>query len=200
MLNDFRRELDLAKSLEPNSRLAMQWRNDQMTYEMLARRAGIDIPIDLERLNAPQAEPERFPVAQFEAKDFSGKTWNLAALQGKVTYVGIWRSGCGGACGAALQGVQQLYERWKGRSDRAVLTISVDENVAIAESLMKDNECSFPMIYGAEIAVRFLPNGGWPTAWLIDPKGRRLQRRLPYPSDETIPKIEEMADRIELSQ
>ena len=196
MLNDFRRELDLAKSLEPTT----QWRNDQFTYEMLARRAGIDIPIDLERLNAPQAEPERFPVAQFEAKDLSGKTWSLADLQGKVTYVGIWRSGCRGACGAALQGVQQLYERWKGRSDRAVLTISVDENVAIAESLMKDNEYSFPMIYGAEIAVKFLPNGGWPTAWLIDPKGRRLQRRLPYPSDETIPKIEEMADRIELSQ
>jgi hypothetical protein len=200
MLNDFRRELDLAKSLETTSGLARQWRNDQITYEMLARRAGIDIPINLELLNTPQAEPERFPVAQFEAKDLSGKTWSLADLQGKVTYVGIWRSGCRGACGAALQGVQQLYERWKGRTDRAVLTISADENVAIAEALMKDNEYSFPMIYGAEIAVNFLPNGGWPTAWLIDPKGRRLQRRLPYPSDETIPKIEEIADRIELSQ
>src|SRR6266478_3931827 len=55
MLNDFRRELDLSKSLEPTSGLARQWRNDQITYEMLARRAGIDIPIDLERLNTPQA-------------------------------------------------------------------------------------------------------------------------------------------------
>src|SRR5260370_9710368 len=179
MVTDFRRERDLSKYLETTSGLARQWRNDQITYEMLARRAGIDIPIDLERLNAPQAEPERSPVAPFEAKDLSGKTWSLADLQGKVTYVGIWRSGCSEACGAALQGVQQLYERWKGRTDRAVLTISVDANVAIAESLMKDNEYSFPMIYGAEIAVRFLPNGGWPTAWKepygnLDRKSTRL--------------------------
>jgi hypothetical protein len=199
MLNDFRRELDLSKSLEPTSRLARQWRNDQITYEMLARRAGIDIPINLELLKPPQAEPERFPVAPFEAKDLSGKTWSLADLQGKVTYVGIWRSGCE-ACGATLQGVQQLYERWKDRTDRAVLSISVDANIAIAEALMKDNEYSFPMIYGAEIAAKFLPNGGWPTAWLIDPKSRRLQKRLPFPSDESIPKIEEIADKMEVTQ
>jgi len=81
-----------------------------------------------------------------------------------------------------------------------VLTISVDANVAIAESLMKDNEYSFPMIYGAEIAEKFFPGGGWPTAWLIDPKGRRVLRHVPYPSDETILKIEEIADKIEVTQ
>lgn len=186
LLNDFRRELDQSKPLYAGSRLAAQWRADQVMYGMLARRAGIDVPLDTELLNPSPAVEERYPVGHFEAKDFSGKTWSLADLRGKVTYIIVWKNGCGGTCQAALQGVQKLYERWKGRADRAVLAISVDENPAIAKSFMKENEYSFPMIYGTEIADKFVPGGGWPTAWLIDPQGRRFRRPLPLPSDQTI--------------
>lgn len=175
LLNDFRRELDQSRPLQAGSRAAQEWRGEQTRYGMLARRAGIDVPLDPELLNpGPQVE-ERYPVAHFEAKDFSGKTWSPADLRGKVTYLIVWRMGCGGPCQGAVQGVQQLYDRWKSRGDRAVLAISVDENPAIAESFMKENEYSFPMIYGPEIAVKFVPGGGWPTAWLIDPQGRRFR-------------------------
>jgi hypothetical protein len=166
---------------------------------MLARKAGIDVPLDVELLTARPAEQERFPVAQFEAKDRSGKTWSLADLGGRVTYVSVWRTSCG-SCGGALAGVQQLYERWKGRIDRAVLTISVDANAAIAESFMKENGYTFPMIYGMEIAEKFFPGGGWPHEWLIDPEGRRVRQRPLRASDRTILTIEEMADKIAVVQ
>lgn len=200
LLNEFRRELDQSRPLHAGGRLAAQWRADQLMYGVLASRAGIDVPRDNELLSLSPSVEERYPVAHFEAKDFSGKTWSLAGLQGKVTYIVVWRVGCGGPCQAALQGVQQLYERWKGRGDRAVLAISVDENPAIAESFMKENEYSFPMIYGAEIADKFVPGSAWPTAWLIDPQGRRYRRSLPPPSDQTIPRIEELADHVAETQ
>jgi thiol-disulfide isomerase/thioredoxin len=199
LLNDFRRELDQSKPLHAGSRLAEQWRSEQTIYGMLARKAGIDVPIDPELLHPGPPVDERYPVAHFETKDFSGKTWSLADLRGKVTYIIVWKIGCG-SCQAALQGVQQLFERWKNRGDRAVLAISVDESPAIAESFMKENEYSFPTIYGTEIAAKFVPGGGWPTAWLIDPQGRRFRRRLPPPSDQTISKIEELADKVAVIQ
>ena len=123
LLNDFRRELDQSKPLQAGGRLAEQWRREQMMYGMLARRTGIDVPLDTELLR-PSPQVEEYPVAHFEAKDFSGKTWSLADLRGKVTYIIVWRIGCGGPCQGALQGVQQLYERWKSRGDRAVFWAS----------------------------------------------------------------------------
>ena len=197
LLSDFRRELDQSKPADATGRAAASWRNNQISYLMLARQAGLDV--SLEDVSSKPEEPERYPVADFEAKDLSGKTWRLADLQGKVTYVHLWRSGCGGPCNAGLPGVQQLYERWKNRIDRAVLTISQDENPAIAESFIKENGYSFPVICGVEIAAKFGVMG-YPRELLIDPQGRRLQRHTPRASDETIGAIEEMADKFSVTQ
>jgi len=199
LLADLRHQLDESKPSNGAAGLAASWRHGEFTYRMLARKAGLDVPLDVELLTGRPPEEVRQPVAPFEAKDLSGKTWSLADLKGKVTYVHLWHSGCGGPCSAGLQGIQQLYERWKGRSDRAVLTISQDENPAITESFMKENEYSFPMIYGTEIAQKFGATG-WPVELLIDPQGRRVLRHPPRASAETIGRIEEIADKIAATQ
>jgi AhpC/TSA family len=195
LLSDFRRELDQSKPADTTGRARSAWLSDEMSYSMLARQAGLEIPTDGLRISHPE-EPERYPIPEFEAKDLSGKTWSIADLQGKVTYVLLWRTGCGGSCDPILGGVQQLYERWKNRIDRAVLTISQDENPAIAASIMKDAGYSFPVICSVGISEKFVPGGGWPQEALIDPQGRRLQRRPPRASGETIGEIDEMADKI----
>ena len=197
LLSDFRRELDQSKPSDTTGRAGSSWRSNQVIYSMLARQAGLDVSI--EELSHNPEEPERYPVSDFEAKDLSGKTWRLADFQGKVTYVHLWRSGCGGPCNAGLPGVQQLYERWKNRIDRAVLTISQDENPAIAESFIKENGYSFPVICGVEIAAKFGVTG-YPRELLIDHQGRRIHRHPPRASDETIGLIEEMADKIGVTQ
>ena len=61
---------------------------------------------------------------------------------------------------------------------------------------MKENEYSLPMIYGTDIAEKVHPGAGWPQEWLIDPQGCRLRRLPPRAFQETILKIEEMADKI----
>jgi hypothetical protein len=199
LLSDFRRELDQSKPTNATGRAASSWRSGQMTYSMLARQAGLDVPIDSLRNSHPE-EPERYPVPEFEAKDLSGKSWSIADLQGKVTYILLWRTGCGGSCDSILGGVQKLYDNWKNRIDRAVLTISQDENPAIAASIMKDGGYSFPVICSLGISEKFIPGGGWPQEVLIDPQGRRLQRRPPRASEETIGQIEEISDKIGITQ
>jgi hypothetical protein len=195
LLSDFRRELDQSKPADTTGRAARSWRSDQMSYSMLARQAGLDVPMDDLRISNRE-EPERYPVPEFEAKDLSGRSWTRTDLQGKVTYLVLWRTGCGGMCEAILGGVQTLYDSWKNRIDRAVLTISEDENPAIAESVMKENGYSFPVICSAGLADKLVPGGGYPEAVLIDPQGRRIQRYPPRVSDETIGKIDEMVDEI----
>ncbi len=192
MLREMRRELDMAEASAPDDPAR---REDELTYRMLANKAGIDVPMDPELLAGGPGQPQPVTLAPFHAKDLNGKAWSDADLRGKVTYVATWRaSGCG-SCSANLQGVRALYERWKDRSDRAVLTISTDENAAIPETFMKENGYSFPVIHGADIARKIVGSGGWPRQWLIDPEGRRVHLRVPA-SDDPISQIEEKAEKI----
>jgi len=199
LLSDFRRELDQSKPADTTGPAASSWRSNQMSYTMLARQAGVEVPMDDLRVSNRE-EHERYPVPEFEAKDLSGKSWSLTDLQGKVTYVLLWRTWCGGSCDPILGGVRKLYESWKNRIDRTVLTISQDENPGIAASIVKDGGYSFPVICSAGLADKFVPVGGYPQEVLIDPQGRRIRRRPPRASEETIVKIDEIADKIGVIQ
>ncbi len=193
LLGDFRREIEQSKLADATGSAGNSWRNDKIEYSMLARQAGLELSIADLSISNPE-QPDCYPVAEFEAKDLSGKTWSLADLQGKVTFVLFWRTGC--ACNNVLDGIQKLHERWKDRVDRAVLTISEDENPGIAESFMKENRYSFPVICSVGVSEKFVPGGGYPRVFLVDPQGRRLRRRPT--GNQTIDSIEEMADQIVL--
>jgi hypothetical protein len=192
LLSEFRRELDQSKPAETTGRAARAWQHEQMNYSTLAREAVLMVPADDLSVFRNPEQFDRYPIEEFEAKDLSGKTWSLADLKGKVTLVVLWRTAC--PCNNVLDGMQKLHERWKDRMDRAVLTISQDEGSAIAESFMKEKEYSFPVICSVGVSEKFVPGGGYPQAFLIDPVGRRSQRR---PSgDQTLDSIEEMADQL----
>ncbi len=78
--------------------------------------------------------------------------------------------------------------------------IATDATTAIAESSVKANGYSFPIIHGMDVNKKIFPGSGWPAEWLIDPQGRRLQRNPPRASQETIRKIEELADQVAVIQ
>jgi hypothetical protein len=72
----------------------------------------------------------------------------------------------------------------------------MDVNAAIPESFMKENGYSFPVIHGMDMAQKILGFSGWPLQSLVDPEGRRVRLPLPRPAENTIARIEEMADKI----
>jgi hypothetical protein len=98
-----------------------------------------------------------------------------------------------------MAGLQKLYEQWTDRSDRLVLTISIDSNPRLAEAFIKENHYSFPVISGQEIAEKFFPVH-FPQNCLIDPQGQRLKMPPPPAFDRNIPRIDEMVDQIFLRQ
>src|SRR5690606_27622587 len=116
-------KLEETKPANEVDQTAMAWRADHSVYRSLAKLAGIDAPPVAELMPPRPEDAQRFAVGDFEAKDLTGKTWRLADLKGKVAYVNVWTTWCG-PCRAEMPGLQKLYERWKDREDRIVLTIS----------------------------------------------------------------------------
>lgn len=195
MLADFRRTLERTKPTNDAAQSAAMWRRDHSVYLELAKLAGLT-PSPVAELMPPNPERgERFPVAEFEAKDLSGRTWRLADLKGKVAYVNIWTTWCG-PCRAEMPGIQKLHELWKDRKDRMVLTVSADLHEALAREFLRDYKYTFPVLHGTAVAEKFFPPIAFPQNWLIDPEGRRLDMHAPRAYDTTLAQIEQLADRI----
>ncbi len=111
-------------------------------------------------------------LADFEAKDLNGKTWRLADLKGKATFIDIWATWCG-PCRAEHPELQKLREKIKDRKDIQVLTFSLDETAYLAEAYMKEHKYTFPVIVSKNLLERLFPAGGLPQGWIIDSQGRR---------------------------
>jgi thiol-disulfide isomerase/thioredoxin len=111
-------------------------------------------------------------LPEFSAQDFTGRTWRLANLNGKATFVNYWATWCG-PCRGEHPAVQKLYERVKDRWNLQVVTVSVDEDLAAAKAYMKEKGFTFPVIDGREIADRLFPYAGLPSNFLVNPAGRR---------------------------
>jgi thiol-disulfide isomerase/thioredoxin len=112
------------------------------------------------------------PLANFESKDLSGKTWKLDDLKGKATFIDIWATWCG-PCRAEHPELQRLYQAVRGRKDIQILTFSVDETAYLAEAYLKEKSYTFPAIVSKELVERLFPTAGLPQAWIIDAQGRR---------------------------
>jgi hypothetical protein len=93
LLGDLRRELEASKPEDDRSRAAQHWQRKHSAYLRLAKEAGLDVQPVAELALSDPKEVKRYPVADFEAKDMSGRTWRLADLKGKVAYVNVWTSG-----------------------------------------------------------------------------------------------------------
>jgi thiol-disulfide isomerase/thioredoxin len=198
LLGDLRRELEASKPEDDRSRAAQQWQRKHSAYLRLAKEAGLDVQPVAELVLSNPEDVKRYPVADFEAKDMSGRTWRLADLKGKVAYVNVWTTWCA-PCRAEMPGLQKLHERWKDRPDRVVLTISADFHPMLVESFLKEAKYTFPVLHGTEVAEKFFPPVYFPQNWLIDPQGQRLETPPPRAYETTLGQIEELAAKVAAS-
>jgi len=111
-------------------------------------------------------------VPAFSATDLTGRTWQLGDLKGKTTFVSIWATWCG-PCRFEHAGIEELYQRVKGREDVQVLTISVDDSAASVKEYMKEKGYMFPVIQNPQLADRLFPYAGLPTNFLVNGRGIR---------------------------
>ena len=193
LIGSLRRELEETR---PANNADGTWRFRHNQYLQFTKQAGIEAEPIAELPPSSLEQRERFPVADFQAKDLSGKTWRLADLKGKVAFVNVWTTWCG-PCRVEMPLIQKLHDRWKDRPDRIVLTISADSHLLLAESFIKEHKYTFPAIFGSEIAGKFFPPIMFPQNWLIDTEGRRVDQQLSLLDEAGIVRLEELAARLQ---
>lgn len=114
--------------------------------------------------------PKNRPLAGFNLKDLTGKTWTLSSMRGKVTLMNVWATWCG-PCRAELPLVQKLYEQSKDRGDIQVITLNMDENIGLLQPFLAEQKFTFPVLparYFVDNFAGFLPV---PTSWISDREG-----------------------------
>jgi len=127
-------------------------------------------------------EQPRKPLPPFELTDLGGRKWSLKALEGKTLFINLWATWCG-PCKAELPFFQKLYDDTKDRSDVAVLSFNMDDEVGLVEPFMKEQNLSFPALPAASYVNQVVDLLGIPQNWIVDRAGVWQWQQLGYGGD-----------------
>lgn len=141
-------------------------------------------------------EKPQNPLPMFTVQDLGGKTWKLATFQGKAVLVNIWATWCG-PCKMEHTDFQKLYDRLKDRTDVAVMTINVDDDLGKVAPYMKENHFTFPVLLGRDVVDQVVPSLGIPRNWFVTPAGKLEWEQIgfgpdPKWQDTMVAKLEEL--------
>lgn len=117
-----------------------------------------------------------YKLPPMQIADLVGRTWANRDFVGKATIVYLWGSWCA-PCWPALNAVQILGDRVKGRPDVQLVTLSVDEDGGKLAAFMKRNGYTFPVLASKSYVQTVLPQFILGQFWIVDGDGKvRLQR------------------------
>ncbi len=128
-------------------------------------------PLSIQASNDGRWERPTKPIANFNLADMTGKRWQLKTLEGKAVLINVWATWCG-PCNAELPHLQKLYEQVKDRSDIAVLTLNIDQEIGMVEPFLKEKKYTFPVLPAEKYVTDLLESVGVPQNWIIDTKGK----------------------------
>ena len=142
-------------------------------------------------------EDANLPLPAFELADLSGKTWNVASLKGKVTFVNFWATWCG-PCREELPRLQKLADQYKNRSDVQFISFNLDENPGLVAPFLKEHQLAFTVIPAYSYAWETLKVWAIPANWIVDAGGVVRLKGLGY--DATEKWVTGMKDAVEKVQ
>jgi thiol-disulfide isomerase/thioredoxin len=126
-------------------------------------------------------------LPSFSLKDFDGKSWSLTKLDGKALLINVWATWCG-PCVAEHPEFQKLYDKLRDRSDIAILSFNVDEDISRVAPYMTKHHYSFPVISAGDLVNSVKPSLAIPQNWLVSPEGKLEWEQTGYnPDDKTWP-------------
>ena len=113
------------------------------------------------------------PAGDFNLPDAQGNLVSLASYRGKIVMVNFWATWCG-TCMGEMPSLEALYRDFKGRSDFALVTISVDqEGWSIIAPFLKAKAYDFPVLADADSRVSSAYGvTALPTTFVVDRNGR----------------------------
>ena len=78
----------------------------------------------------------------------------------------MWASWCA-PCRAELPYVQKLYQRFRNRSDIAILAFNVDDDPKAMTTALQELRVSIPSIAARDFAYSIVPEMALPANWII---------------------------------
>jgi thiol-disulfide isomerase/thioredoxin len=116
-------------------------------------------------------------LPEMHVPDATGRIWTLADFKGKTTFVFLWATWCR-PCWQELPAMQKLYDAVNDRPDVQAISLSMDENPAIAERFMKERKWTFPVLVSKSYVEQVLPEVNMGQTWLVDQAASiRLRRQ-----------------------
>jgi thiol-disulfide isomerase/thioredoxin len=171
--------------------------------QMGGTQEGLGLPAEKKKI-AESTESRwvrsKSTLPPFSLKDFEGRSWSLAKLGGKVLLINVWATWCG-PCVAEHPEFQKLYDKLKTRSDIAVLSFNVDEDIGKVTPYIARNGYTFPVIPAADLVKAVKSSLAIPQNWLVNPEGKLEWEQIGFSTDDTKwqesieAKIEELVKR-----
>lgn len=167
-LNGYREAL----AARPMNREALLARERKLWTELGGTDEGWQqwiTPIEVVAASVPE-HPEgsiaNRSMPPLSAKDLQGNQWTLDRLAGKTTVAVVWATWCI-PCRAELPYFAKLADQLKGRSDVLAISLNIDDNIALAESFVKSNGYTFPVLAARQYAEDLMSVFSVPRTWII---------------------------------
>jgi cytochrome c biogenesis protein CcmG/thiol:disulfide interchange protein DsbE len=108
--------------------------------------------------------------------DRSGKTIDLAKEEGHLTIIHFWATWCP-PCVEETPALSKFWEKYKGRDDIVLYTISVDKDWKTIDDFLAKNPNTLPIYRdpNASTAARF-GSSQYPETYIANKKGRVVTR------------------------
>ena len=158
---------------------------DRLWKELGGTSAGFALLLDKPKPTTASEsswEQPKNPIPSFSASDLEGKTWKLTNFQGKAVLVNVWATWCG-PCKMEHPEFQKLYDKLKDRTDVAVISFNVDDDLGKVAPYMKENKYTFPVILGRDVVDAVVPSLAIPRNWFITPKGKLEWEQIGFGPD-----------------
>jgi len=120
------------------------------------------------------AEPE--PVPAMTMKDIEGKEIRTTDWTGKVTILNFWATWCK-PCQVEIPLLVRIQQQYK--ENLQVIGVALDESVSLVNDFVRARKINFTIVLSDSEIERFFPDVvAVPTTFLIDSKGRIVQKHL----------------------
>ncbi|MGO8733870.1 MAG: TlpA family protein disulfide reductase [Terriglobia bacterium] len=128
-------------------------------------------------------EEANLPLPSFQLTDLHGKTWQVADLKAKVTFLNFWASWCP-ECREELPHLQKLSEQYQSRHDVQFLTLNCDDNPGVIEPFLKEHQFKLTVLPAHRYVMETLKVVAIPQNWIVDSNGVVRLKGLGYDPGE----------------
>jgi thiol-disulfide isomerase/thioredoxin len=154
------------------------------TFKVPSNNPNTRQPLDLgviEITLKPDVKSGQTDAPEFDATDMTGKKFSLADYRGKYVLLDFWATWCG-PCVAEIPYLKKVHDKFKERSDFAMISLSLDKTIAEPREFLKKND--LPWVQGylgnwsdAKVAGQYGVQG-IPAVFLVSPDGKIIESEL----------------------